>query len=48
MTMRTIVPLNDRDWKLLVEDLKRGPTEEQKEFMRQAIKHVDTLDISDD
>ena len=48
MTMRTIAPLNDRDWKILVEDLEKGQTDGQAKFMREAIELADGFDVSDD
>ena len=45
MALRTIAPLNDRDWKILVEDLEKGQTDEQAECMRKAIERVRGLNM---
>lgn len=46
--MRTISPLDAREWETLVEDLERGPTDEQRKFIRKAMEHADTLIVSSD
>ena len=46
MALRTIAPLNDRDWEILVKDLEKGQTDEQAEFMRKAIEHAHSLNVS--
>ena len=46
MALRTISPLNNRDWKILAKDLKKGQTDEQAEFMRKAIVHARSLNVS--
>ena len=46
MALRTVAPLNDHDWKSLVEDLEKGQTDEQVEFMRKAIERVRSLNMS--
>ena len=46
--MRTISPLDEQEWDVLVKDLERGPTDEQIAFIRKAIKQADTLVVSYD
>ena len=46
MALRIIRPLDQQDWDRLVEDLEAGQTDEQKEFMKEAIKHANTLKVS--
>lgn len=48
MVMRTIAPLNDRDWKILVEDLEKGQTDEQAKFMREAIDLANSFNVSNE
>lgn len=48
MVMRTIPPLEDLEWDALVNDLKKGPSDEQVEFIREAIDHANTLTVSYD
>lgn len=48
MVMRTIPPLEDREWKALVSDLEKGPSDEQAEYVREAIKLADTFKVSYD
>ena len=38
MSPRYIKPLNDEDWKRLVENLKRGPTPKHREDMANALR----------
>ena len=40
MAFRTIGPLSDHDWKILVDGLIKGPTPEQQKRVRDAIKRV--------
>ena len=46
LALRTIAPLNDRDWEILVKDLEKGPTDEQAEFIHKAIERVRSLNMS--
>ena len=46
MSMRTIASLNEKEWKLLVDDLEKGQTDKQAEIIRKATEHVKTLNIS--
>ena len=46
MALRTIAPLNEKEWKLLVEDLEKGQTDRQAEIVRKATEHVKILNIS--
>ena len=48
MALRTIAPLDDREWDALVKDLKKGQTEEQAEFVRKAIVLASNLNVSDE
>lgn len=48
MVMRTIPPLEDREWDALVADLESGPSDEQAEFVREAIDLANTFNVSND
>lgn len=48
MVMRTIPPLEDREWDALVADLESGPSDEQVEFVREAVALAGTFNISND
>ena len=45
MVMRTKPPLEDRGWTALVNDLKKGPSGEQAEFIRKATDRANTLTV---
>lgn len=46
MVMRTIPPLEDREWDALVADLEKGPSDEQAEFVRKAVDLANTFNVS--
>lgn len=46
MPFRTIGPLNDHDWEILVDRLVKGPTPEQQKRVRDASKRVRDLKMS--
>ena len=46
VTLRTIAPLDDNEWEILMNDLKKGQTEEQAEFVRKAIALASNLNVS--
>lgn len=48
MVIRTIPPLGDQEWNTLVDDLEKGPSEEQAEFVREAVNHASTFNVSYD
>lgn len=48
MVMRMILPLDDREWDALVADLEKGPSDEQAEYVRKAVRLADTFNVSYD
>ena len=45
MPLRTIPPLDDDEWEILMKDFEKGQTEEQAEFARKAVALVKKLNI---
>ena len=44
--LRTIKPLNDKSWRILIQDLEKGQTEEEAKFLQEALE--DKLKIKTD
>ena len=45
MALRYPKPLNQKDWDRLVENLKKGPSPEQREAVREAVRNTKHLGI---
>ena len=45
MTLRGIGPLDDDQWKVLIDTLNRGPTPEQRQFLKKAIENGRKLKV---
>ena len=48
VVIRTIPPLEGREWDALVADLERGPSDEQVKFVREAVELANTFNVSND
>ena len=46
MPLRGILPLEEKDWNTLINDLEQGQTKEQSDFLQEALKHANSLKIS--
>ncbi len=46
MALREILPLEEKDWNALINDLEQGQTEEQSDFLQESLKHANSLKIS--
>ena len=46
MALREIQPLEEKHWKALVSDLEQGQTPEQSDFLQKALKHANSLKVS--
>ena len=45
MVLRNPKPLNKKDWDRLVENLKKGPSQEQRKAVQEAIRNTKHLGI---
>lgn len=48
--MREVKPLSDRQWKMVVEQLKKGPTPEMirtVEYAKERVKHIKEVDYNE-
>ena len=43
MALKTIPILTESEWDELCEDLERGPTEAQREYVRESVKTINNL-----
>lgn len=48
--MREVKPLSDRQWEMVVEQLKKGPTPEMirtVEYAKERVKHIEEVDYNE-
>lgn len=43
MALKTIPTLTKREWEELCEDLERGPSEAQREYVRESVRTINNL-----
>jgi hypothetical protein len=45
MALREVKPLNEKQWKILVNTLKKRPTPEQRKLIKKAVEHGRKLKV---
>jgi|APSaa5957512535_1039671.scaffolds.fasta_scaffold79411_4 hypothetical protein len=47
MALREIQPLEEKHWNALVDDLEKGQTKEQADFLKEAIENKNKFEITE-